>query len=157
MFEVWNEPNGGFWTPGPPGDETNSGIQQQTYFELYKQTADALARVSRANYQVGGPATAGCPGWTSELIEFAQNTSTSLDFISCHNYGGGGNGSTVGQLPSTISSLLRTKQQAGKLPVVVTEWSSSWMYTIDYRKLCIICNSCNFDNDCNYEMHRCVD
>jgi beta-xylosidase len=57
MFEVWNEPNGGFWTPGPPGDETNSAIQQRTYFELYKQTADALHRVSPGDFQVGEPAT----------------------------------------------------------------------------------------------------
>jgi hypothetical protein len=47
-------------------------------------------------FQVGGPATAGCPGWTSELVAFAANTSTPLNFVSCHNYGGGGNGSTVG-------------------------------------------------------------
>jgi hypothetical protein len=82
---------------------------------------------------VGGPATAGCPGWTSELITFAEKTSTPLDFISCHNYGGGGNGSTVGELPGTVSSLPGTKHAAGKLPLVITEWSSSWMYTIDYH------------------------
>lgn len=118
MFEVWNEPNGGFWTPGPPGDETNSTIQQETYFQLYKvanmpqsaticrcdvrmslsdsrdvadcgetqETADALHKVSSADFQVGGPATAGCPGWTSDLIKFADSTNTPIDFVSCHNY-----------------------------------------------------------------------
>ena len=38
----------------------------------------------------------------------------------------------VGELPPTVSSLVATKQQAGDLPVVITEWSSSWMYTIQY-------------------------
>jgi hypothetical protein len=39
----------------------------------------------------------------------------------------------VGELPATVSSLVSTRRAAGGLPVVITEWSSSWMYTVDYH------------------------
>ena len=37
MFEVWNEPNIVFWTGEP---------KMETYFRLFKETSDALSRVS---------------------------------------------------------------------------------------------------------------
>ena len=79
VAQVWNEPNGGFWHPGPLGS------QQDTYFRLYQETANALKSVSAENFKVGGPATAGCPGWTAELVAFAHANHTALDFITCHN------------------------------------------------------------------------
>ena len=79
VAQVWNEPNGGFWHPGPLGS------QQDTYFRLYQETANALKSVSADMFKVGGPATAGCPGWTAELVAFAHANHTALDFVSCHN------------------------------------------------------------------------
>lgn len=131
MFEVWNEPNGGFWQPGPDSDP--SAGQQPAYFELYKVTADALKRTGADAFAVGGPATAGCPGWTADLVAFAEKSSTALDFVSCHSYGGGSQPASVGNLPATTGALAATKRAAAGLPVVITEWSSSWMYTVDYH------------------------
>ena len=74
MFEIWNEPNGGFWTP-PSGNGSAPATDAQkrdAYFELYKSTADALKNASGGAYLVGGPATAGCPGWAAELVAFGE-------------------------------------------------------------------------------------
>lgn len=59
-FEVWNEPNllGGFWT-GSMGD----------YFKLYEASSKAVKRVC-ADYQVGGPGTAG-GGWIKETLDYS--------------------------------------------------------------------------------------
>ena len=130
MFEVWNEPNGGnnpdagFWTGWP---------KQETYFQLYRETADAISRVSDV-FQVGGPSTAGCPGWISDLKDFVANSTppTKLDFFSCHNYGGGSDPSNVGST-GFIESFKEAKSQTGGLPLIVTEWSSSWMYTVGFH------------------------
>lgn len=122
MFEVWNEPNGGFWTGEP---------KQATYFQLYKEAADAIEKVS-PSMQVGGPSTAG-PQWLKELRDFAKNTSTKLDFISYHGYGGGNQKDDVGHVEDIIDTFEAGHRNAGGLPVVVTEWSSSWMYTIPFH------------------------
>jgi xylan 1,4-beta-xylosidase len=47
-FEVWNEPNLGFWAGDP---------KQETYWDLYDHTAVDLKAVS-PRLRVGGPATA---------------------------------------------------------------------------------------------------
>ena len=131
MFEVWNEPNGGFWQPGNSSDPKSN--QLPSYLELYKVSADALKAVDAVSFSVGGPATAGCPGWTEQLVAFGKNTSTAVDFVSCHNYGGGGGDAFVGNLEGAVGSLPQTKKLAAGKPVVITEWSSSWMYTVDYH------------------------
>ena len=75
-FEVWNEPNlkGIFWA-----------ADQDEYFHLYKETANAVKTVS-TNYRVGGPATAG-NAWIPELIRFCTQNKVPIDFISTHTYG----------------------------------------------------------------------
>jgi xylan 1,4-beta-xylosidase len=75
-FEVWNEPNIGFWTGHPA---------QQTYFELYDHTARTLKSVS-PRLRVGGPATAQA-AWVGEMIAHATETHVPLDFVSTHVYG----------------------------------------------------------------------
>jgi xylan 1,4-beta-xylosidase len=75
-FEVWNEPNIGFWTGNPP---------QSTYFELYDHTARALKTVS-PRIRVGGPATAQA-AWVGDLIAHATENNVPLDFVSTHVYG----------------------------------------------------------------------
>jgi xylan 1,4-beta-xylosidase len=75
-FEVWNEPNLDFWVGKPA---------QQTYFELYDNTAKALKAVN-TRLRVGGPATAQA-AWIPAMIEHATKNHIPLDFVSTHVYG----------------------------------------------------------------------
>ncbi len=75
-FEVWNEPNIGFWGGVPA---------QQTYFELYDHTARALKAVS-PRLRVGGPASAQA-AWIPDMIAHAVQDHVPLDFVSTHAYG----------------------------------------------------------------------
>jgi xylan 1,4-beta-xylosidase len=75
-FEVWNEPNIGFWSGQPA---------QSTYFELYDHTARALKAVS-PQIRVGGPATAQA-AWVGDMIGHATKNDVPLDFVSTHVYG----------------------------------------------------------------------
>ena len=75
-FEVWNEPNIGFWSGQPA---------QSTYFELYDHTARALKAVS-PRIRVGGPATAQA-AWVGDMIAHATKNGVPLDFVSTHVYG----------------------------------------------------------------------
>lgn len=75
-FEVWNEPNIDFWTGRPA---------QETYFELYDNTARTLKSVS-SRIRVGGPATARAD-WVQAMIEHATKNAVPLDFVSTHVYG----------------------------------------------------------------------
>ncbi|HEV2175483.1 MAG TPA: hypothetical protein VGR71_18040, partial [Nitrospira sp.] len=72
-FEVWNEPNIGFW----------AGTQEQ-YFELYKQSVQAVKDVDK-DLQVGGPATAQL-AWIPDLIAYCSENKVPLDFVSTHVY-----------------------------------------------------------------------
>ncbi len=75
-FEVWNEPNIGFWSGKPT---------QKSYFELYDHTARALKAVS-PRIRVGGPATAQA-AWVGDMIAHAAENHVPLDFVSTHVYG----------------------------------------------------------------------
>ncbi|MGB0121954.1 MAG: glycosyl hydrolase family 39 [Silvibacterium sp.] len=75
-FEVWNEPNIDFWTGRPA---------QQTYFELYDNTARALKAVN-PRLRVGGPATAQA-AWVGDIIAHTTQNHVPLDFVSTHVYG----------------------------------------------------------------------
>eukprot|EP01102_Stenamoeba_stenopodia_P023120 TRINITY_DN985_c0_g1_i1.p1 TRINITY_DN985_c0_g1~~TRINITY_DN985_c0_g1_i1.p1 ORF type:complete len:535 (-),score=134.85 TRINITY_DN985_c0_g1_i1:74-1633(-) len=72
-FEIWNEPNCGFWT----GDQAD-------YFNLMKVTFEAIKSVN-PQLSAGGPAT--CQSqWLSDAMEFAAANNFTLDFISTHEY-----------------------------------------------------------------------
>ncbi len=75
-FEVWNEPNLGFWTGQP---------SQSSYFELYDHTARALKAVN-PRLRIGGPATAQA-AWVPDMITHATENHVPLDFVSTHVYG----------------------------------------------------------------------
>jgi len=75
-FEVWNEPNLDFWTGVP---------KQRSYFELYAHTARDIKLIS-PRLRVGGPATAQA-AWIPEFLQFAQENSVPMDFVSSHVYG----------------------------------------------------------------------
>ena len=75
-FEVWNEPNIGFWTGTPA---------QKSYFDLYDHTARAIKSVSE-RLRIGGPATAQA-AWVGDMIAHASADHVPLDFVSTHVYG----------------------------------------------------------------------
>ncbi|MDE3072415.1 MAG: glycosyl hydrolase family 39 [Pseudomonadota bacterium] len=75
-FEVWNEPNIGFWAGKPA---------QPTYFTLYDHTARALKAVS-PRIRVGGPSTAQ-GAWAADFLAHAKKDDVPVDFVSTHVYG----------------------------------------------------------------------
>lgn len=75
-FEVWNEPNLGFWTGTPA---------QETYFELYDHTARDIKAVD-PHLRVGGPSTAQA-AWIDAFIAHTVRNKVPADFISSHIYG----------------------------------------------------------------------
>jgi len=75
-FEVWNEPNIDFWAGRPA---------QQTYFELYDNTARSIKAVN-SRLRIGGPATAQA-AWVDAIIAHAAQNKVPLDFVSTHVYG----------------------------------------------------------------------
>jgi xylan 1,4-beta-xylosidase len=75
-FEVWNEPNIDFWTGRPA---------QETYFELYDNTARTIKAVNQ-RLRVGGPATAQA-AWVDAIIAHTTKEHIPLDFVSTHAYG----------------------------------------------------------------------
>jgi hypothetical protein len=82
IFEVWNEPNLGFWTGGLSG-----------YLTLYEDTAEALeeaAVTAGVSIEVGGPALAGFgalnTSWIKALAALAVANDLPLDFVSWHLY-----------------------------------------------------------------------
>jgi xylan 1,4-beta-xylosidase len=72
-FEVWNEPNCGFFY----GNQTQ-------YFQLFKETFLALKSVNNA-IRVGGPSTC-ISGWLPEFLSFCQQNKLAFDFIATHQY-----------------------------------------------------------------------
>ncbi len=75
-FEVWNEPNIGFWTGKPA---------QESYFKLYDHTVRALKAVS-PRLRVGGPSTAQA-AWTTDFLAHTHKNNVPVDFVSSHVYG----------------------------------------------------------------------
>jgi xylan 1,4-beta-xylosidase len=74
-FEVWNEPNLDFWAGQP---------KQETYWELYDQTAVTIKKVS-TRLRVGGPATAQA-AWADAFIKHCTDKQIPIDYVSTHVY-----------------------------------------------------------------------
>ena len=74
-FEVWNEPNLDFWQGTP---------REETYYQLYEVTAQALKEVSPL-LRVGGPATAQA-AWVDRFIQYCAKNKVPVDFVSTHIY-----------------------------------------------------------------------
>jgi xylan 1,4-beta-xylosidase len=74
-FEVWNEPNLDFWAGQP---------RQETYWQLYDNTAIALKKVN-PRLRVGGPASAQA-GWVDAFIRHCAEKHIPVDFASTHVY-----------------------------------------------------------------------
>lgn len=74
-FEVWNEPNIGFWGGKP---------YQGTYFTLYDHTAKAI-KSANPRLLIGGPSTAQA-AWARVFIEHCKKHGIPVDFVSSHVY-----------------------------------------------------------------------
>ena len=82
LFEVWNEPNCGFYyTVGCCGQGCGN---QTAYFQLYAATAAAL-KAADTRLLVGGPSTAQL-GWIPEFLRAARTAGAPVDFVSSHLY-----------------------------------------------------------------------
>jgi xylan 1,4-beta-xylosidase len=128
-FEVWNEPNlAGFW----------EGADQKAYFDLYDSTARAVKSVD-ADFQVGGPSTAGA-AWVPEFLQHVAKSGAPIDFVTTHSYGvDGGFLDEQGQSDTKLSAdpkavtsdvkNVRAQIAASpfpNLPLYFTEWSTSY-------------------------------
>ena len=135
-FEVWNEPNIGFW----------AGSQEE-YFELYRQSALAVKSVDK-RLQVGGPSTAQLD-WIPELIEYCSRKNQPLDFISSHVYPSDPQKHIFGRdnlysfeqvIPAGVKQVKSQVESSAMphLPVWITEWSSqNPAFIADTIKNCI--------------------
>jgi xylan 1,4-beta-xylosidase len=122
FFEVWNEPNLGFFWAGT----------MEEYFRLYQSAALAIKQVD-AQLAVGGPSSA-IDAWIPELREFCSKNDVPLDFISTHHYPtdaafGLGLDMEEQMARSPRGNLhartLKALGEAGPLPLYYTEWNNS--------------------------------
>jgi xylan 1,4-beta-xylosidase len=121
-FECWNEPNLNFW----------AGTQAQ-YFELYRQTSNALKGVDR-RLQVGGPATAQMM-WVPEFLAYCARERVPVDFVSSHIYADDPQENIFGKpnlypfeevIPRALARAQAQIRDSSfhELPLLITEWSS---------------------------------
>jgi xylan 1,4-beta-xylosidase len=121
-FEVWNEPNLGFW----------AGTQEE-YFELYRQSALALKSVDK-DLIVGGPATAQL-GWVPDFLRYCSSKNVPVDFVSTHIYPDDPQEPVFGRnrmysfedvMPRGLALAKQQIESSAfpQLPLWITEWSS---------------------------------
>jgi xylan 1,4-beta-xylosidase len=125
-FEVWNEPNLDFWA-GDPKD--------QTYFQLYDETARSLKSVS-PRLRVGGPATAQA-AWVDRFIRHISENHVPADFVSTHVYGNDlstdvfGTNETIPRNQMVCRAARKVHDQIKSsaepnLPIIFSEYNASY-------------------------------
>lgn len=130
-FEVWNEPNIGFWAGNP---------KEATYYHLYDVSARALKRVS-PRLRVGGPATAQA-AWVDRFIKHCVDGNVPVDFVSTHVYGNDSARDVFGtneQIPrdQMVYRAVRKVHDQVKasarpdLPLIFSEYNASYMNEVD--------------------------
>lgn len=94
IYEVWNEPDGMFFTGGLQG-----------YLQLYQHTVDALEKAAttlNTQIMVGGPGLAWWdPGWMQPFLQFVAENNLPLNFLSWHWYA---DDPDIGPFPPGLSS-----------------------------------------------------
>lgn len=130
-FEIWNEPNIGFW----------SGTKED-YWRLYDHAVKAIKEVD-SYLRVGGPASAGGE-WVKEILEHCKSknlatgeSSSPIDFVSYHGYPTD-KGYVVGgklfeyfgldfwrELAKLNYEIVKSFDQSGEIEIHVTEWNMS--------------------------------
>jgi len=118
-WEVWNEPNAGFW----------KGSQAE-YFKLYQHAAWGIKNVS-TKLRVGGPAAC-CSNskcWLTDFVNFCDETGTPFDFVSSHDYSSGAtDGYEVGSVSKVVSNFRDGRQSLGaSIPWLITEYGASFI------------------------------
>jgi len=121
-FEVWNEPNCGFW----------SGTYQE-YFHLLEITSEAIHAINPV-LKVGGPATCQS-GLIQETMEYIKNGSIKIDFISTHIYPTDFNPINNTILKQVIS---RVRDMVGSYPLFYTEYNDG-LYSKSTLSRYILC------------------
>ena len=126
-FEVWNEPNIGFWAGNP---------KQATYFHLYDVAARALKSVS-PRLRVGGPATAQA-AWAGAFIKHCAEGNVPVDFVSTHVYGDDtaedvfGTHQKIARRDMVVLAVKKVHDEVQaspmpKLPIIFSEYNASYM------------------------------
>ena len=75
--------------------------------------------------RVGGPVTCAGAAWISELRNFTREAAVPLDFISTHTYTGGND--HINDAERVTSVLRKARQASGELPLLITEFGSSYV------------------------------
>ncbi len=130
-FEVWNEPNIGFWAGVP---------KKSTYFHLYDVTARALKAVS-PRLRVGGPATAQA-AWVGSFIRHCVNHHVPLDFISTHVYGNDSaenvfhKNATISRRDMVVRAVEKVHEEVKAsprpdLPIIFSEYNASYSNEVE--------------------------
>lgn len=108
-FEIWNEPNCGFW----------SGTMQD-YWTLLENSWVALKAVD-SRLLVGGPATCQV-GFLNETLAFARAHGFGLDFLSTHFYPTDYGLDNVTR-DGVQRAFTRARAAAGAMPLYITEFN----------------------------------
>lgn len=122
-WEVWNEWDyNGFW----------SGGNEQKYYDMYK-AAVAGATEAYPEIKIGGPSATNCGsssgGADARFLSYCKTNNLKVDFVTNHNYGGGGSGPDAD--PKGIRDDSRSRADAIKsfgkpLGSMNTEFNSSY-------------------------------
>lgn len=126
-FEVWNEPNIGFWAGEP---------KQATYFHLYDVAARALKSVS-PRIRVGGPATAQA-AWVTPFIIHCVKEKVPVDFVSTHVYGDDtaenvfGTRQNIPRRDMVVMAVKKVHDEVASspmphLPIIFSEYNATYM------------------------------
>ena len=118
-FEVWNEPNCGFYAVYDCCGQNCGNFT--AYFELYASTAKAIKSVD-PQLLVGGPATAQL-SWIAEFLDAATTSNTPVDFVSSHLYPSDLSPPTRESFMDAIANA-SAKAQAVALPFLLTEFNA---------------------------------
>ncbi len=126
-FEVWNEPNIGFWAGEP---------QESTYYQLYDVSARAIKRVN-PRFRVGGPSTAQA-AWADRFIQHCVQENVPVDFVSTHVYANDTSQDVFGtseKIPrdqmvyravKKVHDQIKASPRPG-LPLIFSEYNASYM------------------------------
>jgi xylan 1,4-beta-xylosidase len=118
-WEVWNEWDySGFW----------SGGNEQKYYDMYK-AAVLGATEAYPEIKIGGPSSTNAGGRVAPFLTYCKNNNVKVDFVTNHNYGGGGSGPEAD--PKNTRDDSRTRSDAIKsfgkpLGSMNTEFNSSY-------------------------------
>jgi xylan 1,4-beta-xylosidase len=118
-WEVWNEWDySGFWAGG----------NEQKYYEMYKAAVQG-ATEAYPEIKIGGPSSTNAGGRIAPFLNYCKTNNLKVDFVTNHNYGGGGSGPEAD--PKNTRDDSRTRNDAIKnfgkpLGSMNTEFNSSY-------------------------------